>query len=189
MVWLSEESLLLAKNWETVDDILRAKKRLCEEMSSLLLSLERELIQQHWWGDGWTFVRYQEAQVYISHQEWWSEGQFLVWIGVEGFTPERVFGTESPPTLYVWIANRQHDLAQLLAEAIEEKTGDVLGEIDRRATGYVIKHAVLKCLPGEVEGYAEAVHQQIIEFFAYYAKVLQKHKELIQDRIEELRSE
>jgi hypothetical protein len=188
MEWLSEESLLLAKNWDTVEDIFRAEKRLREEMSSFLLSLEQELVQQDWWDEDWTFVRYRDNQVFISCRNWRIEDKSLVWIGVWMFDPERVFGTESPPSLYVWVGRKQYDLAQMLAEAIEEDEDEVLGEIDHRTKGYVVKHALQKCLPGEVDGYADLARQQIIDFFAYYAKLLRNYNGLIQDRIEKIRS-
>ena len=99
MSWLSEESLLLAKNWETVEDILRARRRMRGELSQLLLSIESELSQHEWWEDGWRFIEHREDQVYISREHWRVGRGFLIWIGVERFGPERVFGTASSPQL------------------------------------------------------------------------------------------
>lgn len=185
---LSEESLLLARNWDTVEDILKAEERLGEELSSLLLSIEPELTRYDWWSrDGWTFVQYQGSQVYISNQKWRTpSGGFAIWIGVEGFTPRAIFGTESPPRLYVWVAGRQYDLAQILAEKIEESEGEVLGEIDHRETGYAVKHAVRKCLPEEVEAFDKVVRGQIVEFFVQYAKVLWRLDAVIQGYLAKL---
>jgi hypothetical protein len=170
----SEESLLLIKNWDTVEDILKAHERLGEELASLLLSIESELARYDWWSrDGWTFVPYQRLQVYISNQKWrLPSGNFAVWIGVEGFTSSAIFGMGSPPTLYVWVGGKQYDLARILAERIEESEGEVLGDIDRRESGYAVKHAVRKCLPEEAEGFDEVVRSQISDFFVHYAKVL-----------------
>jgi hypothetical protein len=189
MSWLSEESLLLAENWDTVEDILKAKDRLGSELSKLLLSVESELSRHDWWGDGWRFIQYRENQVYVSREDWRLDGAFLVWIGVEMFGPEGLFGTASSPQLYVWVGRKQHDLAQTLAEAIEESEGETLGEIDHRETGYVVKHPVQKCVPGEVEGFDDVVRGQIAEFFAHYAKVLSRFDGMIQDRISRLREE
>ena len=168
----SEESILLAKNWDTVEDIFKAEKRLRGELSSLLLSIEPKLTRHDWWRDGWSFVPCQESQVYISNQNWWVDDDFAVWIGVEGFTPQAIFGMESPPTLYVWVAGKHYDLAQMLAEEIEKSESEPLGEIDHRTSGYVVKHAVRKCLPEGIEEFGEVVRKQIADFFVYYAKVL-----------------
>jgi hypothetical protein len=189
MAWLSEESLLLAENWDTVEDILKAKDRLGGELSKLLLSVESELGQHDWWQDGWRFIQYRENQVYISREDWRLNGTLLVWIGVEMFDPERLFGTASSPQLYVWIARKQHDLAQALADAIEGSEGETLGDVDHRETGYVVKQPVQKCAPEEVEGFDDLVRQQIAGFFAHYAKVLSRFDGMIQKRIGRLKEE
>jgi len=81
----SEESKLLAKNWDTVEDIFNAEKRLRKEMSSLLLSIESELVKNNWWWrDGWVFNQYQESQVYISNQHWQINDTFAIWGSVPG---------------------------------------------------------------------------------------------------------
>lgn len=95
MTRLSEESLLLIENWDTVEDILKAVDRLKGEISSVLHSVESELVTQDWWQDGWCFVPHRNNQVYISKESWRSKG-YVVWIGVERFDPERLFGS-SPP--------------------------------------------------------------------------------------------
>ena len=66
MSWLSEESLLLVRNWDTFEDILKAEKRLRGELSHLLFSIESNLRHHDWWEDGWHFVQHREDQVYIS---------------------------------------------------------------------------------------------------------------------------
>jgi hypothetical protein len=189
MSWLSEESLLLVRNWDTFEDILKAEKRLRGELSHLLFSIESNLRQHDWWEDGWHFVQHREDQVYISREEWQVDGTFLVWIGVEAFTPERVFGTQSSPQLYVWVARNQCDLAQTLAEAIEASEGEPLGEIDHRQTRYVVKHPVQTCLPEKVEEFDDIVSRQIADFFAHYARGLSRFDGVIQDHIADLKRE
>lgn len=189
MSWLSEESLLLARNWDTFEDILKAEKRLLGELSHLLLSIESNLSQHDWWEDGWHFVPHREDQVYISRKEWQVDGTFLVWIGVEAFTPERVFGTQSSPQLYVWVARNQYGLAQILANAIEASKGEKLGEVDHSQTAYVVKHSVQKCLPEKVEEFDIIVSRQITDFFAHYARVLSRLDGVIRDHIADLKRE
>lgn len=177
----SEESILLVKNWDTVRDIFEAEKQLRRELSYLLLTIESELIRNDWWRDAWVFVKYQESQVYISNQNWRSNDELVVWIGVEGFVPERIFGMELPPTLYVWVSGKRYDLAQMLAEQIEKSEYEILGEIDHRSSGYVVKHAVRKCLPEEIEEFGEFVHKQILDFFIHYAKTIGRFDRIIKN--------
>lgn len=183
MAWLSKESLLVAENWNTVENILKAKERLGRELSKLLLSLEPELVQQGWWEDGWHFVRYRESQVYISREQWRPRKRFLIWIGVEQFSPERVFGESSSPQLYVWVQKWHRDLAQVLADAIEEREGDPLGEVDHNKTGYVVKQDLQSCMPEEVETFSDVARGQILDFFVHYAGVLSELEDVIQEHI------
>lgn len=172
MSWLSEETLLLAKNWDTVEDILQTANRLQGELTPVLASVGRELREQGWWDEGWRFIEYRNDQIYISSEKWRVGNGFLIWIGVERFRPRRVFGTGAAPQLYVWVGRKQHGLAQRLARAIEEEEGEPLGDIDHGANGYVVTQPVRKCVPGEVEEYDEGVRGQIAGFFAHYAEVL-----------------
>jgi hypothetical protein len=181
MSWLSEESLLLAKNWDTVEEIFEAEQRLRRELATLLHSVEREVSKRDWWQRGWVFVRHHDTQVYISHSKWQVDDVYTVWIGVEDFTPRSVFGMDSPPTLYVWVTRKQYELAQALAREIEEIEAEVLGELDHRISGYVVKHSVSKCLPEEVDEFAARTRHQIAEFFAHYAQVLWQLDGVIED--------
>lgn len=185
----SEESKLLVKNWDTVEDIFNAEKRLRKEMSDLLLSIEPQLSKNSWWQNGWVFNQYQESQVYISNQHWQINNDFAIWIGVENFTPTHIFGVESPPTLYVWTAKKQYDLAQMLVEQIEKSEYKVLGEVDHRVSGYVVKANVKKCLPEEVEEFGEVTRKQIVDFFTHSARLLWNLNTTIQNYLTNLKIE
>lgn len=187
MAWLSEESLLLAENWDTVEDILRAKERLGGELSKLLLSIESELSQQDWWEDGWRFIPHRDDQVYTSREQWKVGRSFLIWIGVERFTPKRVFGEGSSPQLYVWVLRKHRDLAQVLADEIEECEGEPLGEIDHNQTGFVVKKSLQRCVPEQVEEFDEIARREIADFFAHYATLLSGLDGIIQSHISGLR--
>lgn len=179
MKWLSEESRLLVENWETVEDIFQAVERLQAELSSLLGSTKDRLAEVHWWRDEWRFVPHTSAQVYISRADWWVDGAFLIWIGVEGFTPKAVFGGDSSPQLYVWVQNNQNDLAQVLAEAVETGGVDTLGNVDHSQSAYIVKHALAECLPGRVDGFEEDVTRQIVDFFGHWAQVLSRFNGMV----------
>lgn len=181
----SEESLLVAKNWETVADIVKAVEKLRNELAKLLRSLEADLVKQDWWNEGWEAVENSVSEAYIANERWdlgSTYSDYAVWIGVEGFSPERIFGQETPPILYVWVSNRRNDLAQRLAKELGQ-SGDweILGEIDTRATGYVVRDYVQKCLPEEVETYGEIIRPQIIEFLSHYADVMMQLAPIIQN--------
>lgn len=183
MSWLSEESLLLAENWNTVEDILRVKQRLGGELSDLLLSLESQLSQRDWWQDGWRFVPYRKDQVYISKEQWRLGKSFLIWIGVTQLSPERVFGESSSPQLYVWVLSKHRALAQVLADAIEDREDEPLGDIDHNQTGYVVRQDLQSCMPEEAAGFDRVARRQIVDFFGYYAEILSDLDDLIQGHI------
>jgi len=189
MTRLSEESLLLVENWETVEDILKAVDRLKAELSSVLHSVESELMEQDWWQDGWCFVSHRDNGVYISKESWKLTKNYLIWIGVKGFDPEPLFGTASPAQFYVWVLKKHRALAGALAQAIEETEEteeDVLGEMYQTQSGYLVKHPVPKYLPGEIDGFEETVSGDIVEFFGHWAQVLSRLDETIQDYIANL---
>ncbi len=169
----SEESLLLIENWDTVEDMLAAVEGLRDELFAILESLHADLKGTDWWRDGWTFARTGKTQVYMSNEAWRCDDEYAVYIGVEGFSPEGVFGSAAPPSLYIWVSGERYELVQRLAEAIEGGGREVIGEIDRKpSSGSVVRQPVRKCLPGEVETYAVIVRKQILSFFEHYALVL-----------------
>lgn len=189
MIRFSEESLLLVENWDTVEDILRSVERFQAELSSLLRSTESDLAQRDWWQDGWRFVLRTDSQAYISREDWRVDDSFLVWIGVERFTPAAVVGTDSAPQLYVWVQNNQHNLAETFAEAIETSEEEVLGDVDHSHSGYVVRHPVAKSLPGEVDGLEDSIIGQVVGFFAHWAQALSRFDETIRDHVASLKKE
>ena len=173
MSWLSEESVLLAKNWEVVQDILGSVEAFKGELTSLLLSLKTILTGKEWWRDGWVFVTAQAAQVYIANRNWHIEIEHPIWIGVEKFDIDNVFGTAPAPQLYVWVGGSHRDLGRLLSEWIAESDYEVLGEISFGANGYVIRGHVRKCLSEDELGtFDDAAREQIVGFIAHYAQAL-----------------
>lgn len=188
MTQLSEESLLLVENWETVEDILKAIDRLKTELSSVLHSVESELVEQDWWHNGWRFVPHHSNQAYISRESWKRKG-YVVWIGVERFDPERLFGSAPPAQFYVWTHNKYHDLAQALGEAIEESEEDVLGDVDQTQSGYIVTYPVSKYLPGDIDGFQDSVRREVLGFFGYWGQLLSNFDGIIEDYIAGLQKE
>jgi len=182
----SDESILLIKNWEAVRDIVTANKRLCNELSKFLYSIEEDLKNTDWWQDWRVFTKHSVSEASISKRDWLVEGDPIVTIGVESFLPESFFGFESQATLYIYVAGKRHDLARKLAEKIAEREDDVIGEIERRAsTGYVVRHSVTQCLPEEIDGFEDMARSQIIDFFTHYARVLDRYNEAIKESLAE----
>lgn len=169
-VELSTESVYVAQNWHTIMEIIGAVQTLRGEMERELLSLREDLAARPWWANDWAFVVRDTAQVFVSKECWKSGDQCLVWIGVERFRPEGVFGDDDPPELYVWVAGKRYGLASELAETLGD--GDGPGEIDQKpGSAYVVRQPVAKCLPDAVEGYLPQAREQIVTFLDHYARM------------------
>jgi hypothetical protein len=69
MTGFSEESMLVAANWNAVLDIIRTRERLNEELKELLFSVGPDLQELEWWGRGWDF-RTTKNQIYIRNTNW-----------------------------------------------------------------------------------------------------------------------
>ncbi len=166
----SEESKLLIEHWEAVEDIRDAEKRLEAELSKFLHSHEDVFKVQGWWTPEWTFHREDSQQFYISHENWKVDGRPTIWIGVEGFRAPHVFGTDSPPSMYVWVpGDFSKRLCGGLIELMTSGTVPPLGDLDQRSNNYVARKALPKCLPDEAGMLAEMTTNGLLEFFGHYA--------------------
>lgn len=92
-------------------------------------------------------------------------------------TPERLFGMDNPPRLYV--KSSDYNLGELLIEKLKEEETLKQGDIDYSSSRYLVTHP-LKVLPNEVEKFDKVVRQPALEFLSYYATTLEKHTELIE---------
>ncbi|MBA7477582.1 hypothetical protein ES707_12993 [subsurface metagenome] len=182
----SDESVLLIKNWEAVRDIINAKQRLEKEMTQFLHSLEMDFKKTDWWHNRWVFTKYSWNGVYISKRDWELDKEYAVWIGVQTFTPENLFGYEANAELYVWVPAKWRNLTVQLTEQVADKESDIIGEIAVKASsGYIIRHAVTQCLPEEIDSFEERTRSQIINFIAHYAHVIEKYDRLIKESLAE----
>ena len=164
----SEESLYVARNWQTVTDIIQAGQTLRTEMERELLAIGDDLSLRPWWDSGWSLVIRDAGQVFVSRADWRVGDQYFVWIGVERFRPESVFGLDDPAELYVWVAGKRYELASALADTLRD--GDGPGEVDHKpGNAYVVRQAVAKCLPDAVEDYFTRAREQLLAFFDHYA--------------------
>ncbi len=180
----SPESIFVARNWDTVTEIIDAARQLRDEMDQMLASLEEHLRAMQWWSDEWVFVVRESGLVGISRRAWASGDDHLVRICINQFCPANVFGSDPPPYLYVYVTGRRQGLYDGLMEALDETRG--MGDIDRRGSSYMLvqKH-VAKCLPDGVEHYFGQVRDQILAFFEYYAQMADEWDPIVQQFVEE----
>jgi hypothetical protein len=180
----SDESLLLLSNWDTVQDILAAERRLRREFPELLSSLEPELAKNDWWQDGWVFESRWDTEAYIANRNWQSKDTHLIWIGVEQFGLENLLGVKTSPNLYVWVAGREKgraEFAQRLAGWIVSRY-KVLDEVESGLDGYYVVSELITPLPPEVtEETVALVRKRILDFFCDYAKAVWSFDALIRD--------
>jgi hypothetical protein len=173
---LSEESLLLAEHWMTYQDLRAAENMLRKELLALLASLQPTLSARAWWATGWDFATPTES-LYIARHDWRIPDfdDHVVWIGVENFTPERLFGFDMSPTLYVWIRGSRQQLAQIVSQRLIAY--GLLGndKIANKTGGggiYVISRPVPRHPTDQLTLLAAEMRRQILEFTEHYAVAL-----------------
>ena len=167
---LSDESRLLIDKWETVEGVLRAKQQLEKELAALLFSVEDQLRAKTWWDDGWRFVKHSNSQVHITRREWIEGDEHIIMIGIESFSAEHLFGSESPPTPYVWVSGKRRVLVEGLCTVLRDR-GDLPGEVERPTSGYVVRDTLRTCLPDELDTFLPEAVAQIVTFIESYAQL------------------
>lgn len=183
---LSEESKLLARNWETFQDLLEAARHLRKELAGLLVSVKSDLARKKWWNNGWAFVSREAEQIYITRKQWRVAGEDVIWIGVERFAPEHLFGVELPPTLFVWIDSDYEELAELLADRLTHYSTEPRGEIalsSDRWGHYIVTESVHQCPGTQIDQFASDVRKQVVTFLVHYAQALDALDEPISEQL------
>ena len=173
---------LLIQNWDLLDEIQRAKEDLGRTVSEALLSLQGSLKKEDWWSSEWTFENYSEAQVWLWHSSWAVDSATLLWLGVENFTPNSIFGGTGSPQAYLYISGSENrDLLRPLTEFVEGLEGKP-GEADQKGTNlYVVRKATPKCLFEELDRFDEITLDPILRFFRFYGERGEEIGEIIQD--------
>jgi len=184
--YFSEESVFVAENWETVQDILAAVKGLEEDMSAFLDSLAEEVQGRDWWQEGWECRRPNNLEMYVSRVAWRFGKDHAVWIGVEALNPDSVFGDDDAPLLYVWTPEHLKPSNAELVSRLASGSQPVLGRLDYKTdSDYVVIDPVPKCPPRELETYAHAVREQVLEFIDHYAGVMMQYDDVIRSMADE----
>ncbi len=166
----SDASRLLVGNWDIVKEIHESEADLAAELRGYLFSLEKRLANLEWWDSQWDFVRYQDSQVYIAHSEWRLHDEYALWIGLESFTPEALFGTDGFASLYIWVTGAASELVSPLRDLLSGRS-DLIGDLSARANRFVIKSPLRKCLPEELDDFDEIYGEQALKFFDYYGRL------------------
>jgi len=180
MGFLREESVFIAENWESVQDIVAALKTLDEDLFAVIKSLEMDLRDREWWGEGWQFHPWPDtAEVSVARSDWpWRKEQ-AVHIGIEGFSGERVFGYETPPQVYVWCPPGLTALVEELVARLAKEELPV-GVLHREVNSdYVVTELLPQYASGSVDEYCEMIRERSLAFIDFYAQEILKHDKLI----------
>lgn len=174
---LSEESILLAQRWKALEDVIKALYQLRSDVERVLFSVEPLLRQKPWWDRGWHFVRAPAAdeycgEVYITRSSWLVGREPVIRIGVEGFTPEALFGSDHIATLYVKVVGRHPELMERLLKYIAAHDPGTFGDIGNGNRGYIVTALVDHCPPDYVEQLPLRSAKQVVGFIDHYARLL-----------------
>lgn len=167
----SEESKLLLNNWEAYHDIKSAGEKLPKELSKYLELLFNKFKTSSWWSSEWHVGLKDGDQAYIFHDEWRdNKGVAFVWIGLEQFTPERVFGEEGSALLYVWVRDDQdHELVRKLRDKLPVYGSSGPSQGKEPPKYYVSICSLPNCLPEEHDSIDDAISNAVRTFVEFYA--------------------
>ncbi len=89
---------------------------------------------------------------------------------MEQFVPERIFGSESSPYLYVWVPKEYQRLVIPISKMLEENFDTIEGNFDTKANGFIVREPLVKCLPEQLEDFNIIILERIKKFFRFYAE-------------------
>lgn len=175
----SEESIFFIQNWGIIEKLLTSAGNFRKEFSEFLFSIERILMEKDWWKEDkeqLVFNKYNDSQVYISRRNWrLNNKDYSIWIGVEGFTPERLLGSGPPANCYLWVTGDKkdkiiRDLSQRLTNQDEFKDyltrrgGYVLEKCLRKYTEEEYKDFISGAPLNEIVGFIEKVYLSMRDY-------------------------
>ncbi len=171
-MYFSEESTFLIKNWSQVEQFHNAENNLRKEVSDLLHSIERVLLDRDWWDHRLSFNSKSQDQVYISKSDWTKRNYNLIWIGVENFTIERLFGGDFPPRCFLYCLN-VGDREQIRSELLKiMRQDDNFRDYLTDKKGYVLIKHIKKYTDAQYEEFAAG--EPLNEIADFIEKVYQK---------------
>jgi hypothetical protein len=175
-MFFSEVSTFLLKNWSQLEKVHNAEKNLQKEISDLLYSLESVLSQKYWWDSEVNFFSRSINQVYISRTNWSVYNSNLIWIGVENFTIESLFGSGLPPICFLYCLNvgdreeKRDALLDIMAQDgnfnkyLADKKGYVLIRQIKKYTATQYEALLNGEVLDEIADFIEAVYLKIKDY-------------------------
>ena len=165
---LSDEARLLIQNWEVYQEVRLIEAELNGQLRALLYSLEDDLRKEAWWDHTCIFNRYQDRQIYIANTAWGTDGTPSIWIGIENYSVDTIFGLADTAGMYLWVQGGRTDLVTALRKLVES-WDDMPGALEQKQNNsYVVRDAVRKCLPDELDSFDEIVRLPILKFLSYF---------------------
>ncbi|MGB9457182.1 MAG: hypothetical protein WCB12_14135 [Bryobacteraceae bacterium] len=154
MITLSEESRFLLKNWDRVAELMEATGTCQSELADYLHSVKGILRA---WDEELQFMPAGDSQCYISRKEWQEADAYVIWIGVENFTPDAIFSATSPPSCYLWVESpRATEIAEGLLAYVKrdaELKGLLATGTSGQKTRYLIQKKLRRWYPEELEDF------------------------------------
>jgi len=178
---LSNESLLLLKNWDAYQDVLSAKEGLENEFAKLLGRLVERLQKQDWWKKNQWYVWRDSIDFVFSDHRWKNGDNHLIVVGVDKFTPDRLLNdSEKPPLLFVYVNGKFPDLYEEL-RIIIKKGKSFEGELNPSPNDpNIIKKYLNSCLPEEIDLLEETAFNQLAQFCKYYGELFEEFNKVAQ---------
>jgi len=161
----SEESIFFLQNWGTIEKLLMSEKNFRKEFGEFLYSIEKILLNKDWWSTDLVFNKQDMTQVYISKTNWMIDAGYSIWIGVERFKPEALFGIDMPAQCYLWtMGERKNKIGDDLLQIL--KSHDEFKDHLLSSGGYVLKKLLRKYTEEEYEEFISGSSlNEIVEFF------------------------
>jgi len=159
----SEESIFLLNNLSVIEKLQYSMRILREEVSALLNSLEEDLMQREWWDDNLISKRHHPTQLYISSKKWTSDEKNHIWVGIENFTVEGLFGSVKPPQCYLWVSGSREIIMSDLAKLINND--ELLKNYYKGSGGYVLTKPLKKITNvGDSQIVSNYIEEEVADF-------------------------
>ncbi len=160
----SEESIFFFQNWGVIEKLNSSEKSFKKEFSKFLCSIEDILVKKDWWHKELVFKKLSESEIYISRENWHLNDGYSILIGVEGFTPEKIFGSDTPANCYLWVTGEKKD--KIIDDlSLMFKNESQFKDYLARSGGYVLKKYLKKYTEEEYKDFISGASLNgILEF-------------------------
>ena len=174
----SDESQFILKNWDRIQELNRSVQACRLEMAAYLASLEAVLRNQSWWQPDLKFVKVTDKQCYVSREDW-KDTEYVVWIGVEAFTIEAIFGGAGGATCYLWLSKRAAELADSLQTLVKRdpELSGLISSGSGQKERYLLQRKLARWYPQELDRFVDSGPvNEIAEFFGRVYAVIKDYR-------------